>query len=408
MEYHKLNALYEVLEIISNKFNEFELEKEEVGIENAYGRFLAENIIVNNDIPGFDRAAVDGFALISKNTLYKKDGIVGVFKQIGQSEVGKECILTIDNFECVYVSEGAMIPKNADAVVSLNDCEIAGPYEVVVNDPIEKYQNVIRKGEDIRAGACLLNKGDRIKAKEIGALAGAGINHIKVFRRLNASVISAGEEFVEHFSNILYPGKVRDINSFTTCALLKEMGVVATNKGIHKDYSKDIENVLEKSLEVSDIIIISGGTSSGTMDKTLNLIKRIEEVEILADNIAMNPGKDTIVAKLGDKVVLGLPGKPTSIFITMQLLVKNLVSILNKSQSKVITIKAICTDNYKSLPGREEYLLINLDKNEHEYLAAPIIGKGLITQILHADGYTKIRPSDGGVIKGQEIEVVLF
>ena len=409
MEHMKLNILQEVLEEIRDSFSDFELETEVVGIEHALDRFAAEDIVVKEDLPGFDRSNVDGFAVISGDTLGESGGVNIIFSQIGESEAGKECRITLGADECVYVSAGAMIPLNADCVAYVDDCEVIGPAEVSIDGHVERWENVVRRGDDFRKGDVLLHKGIRIDAREIGALAGAGFNRVNVYRKLNVSVISTGEEVMEPFNSRLLPGQVRDMNSYAISALLKEFGVAAINMGIVRDNAREIEGVLEKSLSSSDIIIITGGSSKGTRDQTLSVIKRIEGVEILTHKIGIMPGSDTIVAKAGDKIIFGLPGNPASALITLNILVKPVILFANKAYEGSISIKARCLKDYKSRTNKEEYLIVSLDKDEDEYMAISLAGRtGYISSILNADGYVRIRPSDDGISEGQEIEVFLF
>lgn len=410
MERLRINTLYEALEIIKEEFEQVKLGIEEVGIEYALGRFLAEDIVANDDIPGFDRAAVDGFAVVCSDTYSASDEKPVIFNQIGESEPGKDCKISLGQNECVYVSEGAMMPINGNAVVSLEDSEVTGPLEVTINRPIEKWMNVIRKGDDYKEGNKVLLKGTQIGPREIGALAGTGVGYIKVYKRVHISIISTGQELIEPFRSVLLPGCVRDINSYVLGADLKSFGGIVVHRGIVKDNSKDMENAIEKSLGSSDIIIITGGSSTGLMDKTLNVIKRIEGVEILVDRLGIVPGSNTIIAKVDNRAVFGLPGNPNAALLVNDLIVKPLILWLNKSRKKRMTIKARCRDDYnKTTPDMEEYVMVELDKNEGEFVAIPMTtSKKVISSMVKANGYIRIRACEEGVKEGQEVEVFLL
>lgn len=406
---HRLNTLYETLEILWEFSESIGLEAEEVGIENALGRFAGQDIAVKGDLPGFERAGVDGFALISGDTFGIDDAEQRIFSRVGQSEAGQECTINLGPNECVYVSAGAMLPPNADAVLPIDDSEVVGPLEIAVNRSMYRGENVIHKSDDYKKEDVLITAGTRIGVGEIGALAGAGVNHVNVFRKIHASVISTGEEVVEPFNTKLLQGKVRDVNSYYICAGLKEMSVTAVNRGIVRDNSRDMEEILEKSLTSSDVIIITGGSSEGTMDKTLSVIRRIQDVEILTDKIGINPGKDTIIARINEKIIYGLPGSPVSALLTMDLLVRPLILWMNKSEDKHYSIKARCLNDYKASSGKEEYVAVSLDNNENEYTALPLSEKaGPISSMIKADGYIKIRASDEEVKEGQKVDVILF
>lgn len=407
MEHYTLNSLYEILGKLQKNFEDIALETERTGLEHLFGRYAGEDITVKEDIPCFNRAFTDGYAIISGDTFGLGEGKTGIFSQIGQSEVGEECVINLGPNECVYISSGAMMPSNADSVVPLDDVELTGPVEIVLKRFVDRWENVIRRGDDLKNGQILIRKGIRLGVREMGALAGAGIAHVDVFRKIKAAVISTGGELVEPYSTIIKPGKVRDINSHMICDALKSFGVAPINMGIVGDNSKKMEEVLADSIDTADIIIISGGSSKGTMDKTLSVIKRIDGVEILTNTIGIEPGKDTIIAKFGDRAIYGLPGNPISLLLTLHILVKPLIQWLNKTQPKNFIVKAKCTEDYESATGREEYLLVNLDMNENEYTAVPIhYRKGFIASMMKGNGYVKIRASDEGIRKGQEIEVI--
>lgn len=409
MEHFKLSTLYDTLETMKEAFKHTELQSEQVGIEHASGRFLAEDIVAREDLPGFNRASADGFAVVSGDTYGIGGAARAVFNQVGQSEAGKECTINLGPNECIYISAGAMMPANGDAVVSMDDSEVIGPLEVAINRQVDRWDNVIRKGDDLKKDEVFLRRGEKLRFNEVGALAGTGISHIKVFRKVHVSVISTGEEVIETFNTILHPGQTRDINSHLLCAALRNFGVVPVNKGIVKDNSRAMEETLEKSLEASDIVIISGGSSEGIMDKTLSVIKRIQDVELLTSRIGINPGKDCIVARVGNKAVFGLPGSPMSALITLNLLVKPLIMYLNKNDDKAAVLYAKCTRDYKIAPGKEEYVPVSIDKGEGEFTATPLTCKsGFATLLVKAEGYIKIRAADEGVKQSQEVEVTLF
>jgi len=407
MEHFTLNTLYEVLGKLQKNFGDISLETEKVGLEHLFGRYTSEDISVREDIPCFDSSLTDGFAVISGDTFGLWEGNKKVFNQIGQIEIGQECLLNLGPNECAYISSGAMLPKNADCVIPLDDIELTGPGEIVINRVIDRWENVIRKGDDLKTGDIIIKKGTRIGVREMGALAGSGVGHVNVFRKIKAAVISTGEELVEPYSSVVRPGKVRDINSHMICDALKSFGIVPINMGIAGDDSRKMEEIIADSLETADIIIISGGSSQGTMDKTYSVIKRINGGEIITNKIGIEPGRDTVIAKYGNKAVFGLPGNPISVLLILHILVRPLIFWLNKSVPRTFALKAICTDNYKSSTGREEYLLVNLDINENEYRATPILyKKGCITSMIEGNGYVKIRASDEGIKNGQEIEVI--
>ncbi|MGE5328899.1 MAG: molybdopterin molybdotransferase MoeA [Deltaproteobacteria bacterium] len=409
MEQFSLNTVYDVLGNLQKNFGNISLEIEKVGLEHLFGRYAAEDIILNEDTPCFDRALIDGYALISGDTFGLGEESKMIFNQVGQSEIGQECKIELGPNECVYISSGAMIPPNADAVVSPDDIELTGPGQVLINKFVDRWENVIRKGDDLKAGGILIKTGTRIGVREIGALAGAGIGHINVFKKLKAAVISTGEELVKAYSSDIKPGKVRDINSHMICDALKSFGVVPINMGIAGDDSRKMEEIITDSLETADIIIITGGSSHGTMDKTYNVIKRINGGEIITNKIAMEPGRDTIIAKYENKAIIGLPGNPISVLLILHILVRPLMLWLNKSQERSFSIKAVCTENYESPIGKERYLLVTIDRNDNGFTAAPILHtKGFITSMMNGNGFVKIRASDEGIKRGEEVEVILL
>lgn len=409
MERYTLRTLNDTLATLKKNIEDIELEQEEVGLEHLFGRYSAEDIHVNEDIPGFDRASTDGYAIISGDTFGIEEEKGRVFTIIGRCEIGEECKYNLGPNECIHISEGAMIPPNADSVVSMEDIELIGPSEAIIRRAIERWENVVRKGDDIKKGEVLIKKGAKIGVREMGALSGAGLNHIKVNRKLKVGIISTGVEIVEAYTRTLQLGKMRDINSHMVCDAVKSFGGVPINLGIVKDNSGEMEKTIAEGLDTADILVITGGSAQGTMDKTLSVIKRIEGVEILTDKIAIEPGSETIIARVYDKIIMGLPGNPISALIVLNMIGRSLISWINRTDASGIAIKAKYMADYKATTGREEYILVNVERNEGEYIATPVRSKkGFLTSLLKGNAYIRIRASDDGIKKGEEIEAFLL
>ncbi len=387
------------------------LEEETVELGQALGRIAARDMSSPTDVPHFARSSMDGFAVKASNTYGATETSPVILRVIGEIEVGDEAVQGISDGETLEIPTGGMLPPNADAVLMVEHTAPSDRGTIQVAKAVAPGENITPIGEDIRKGSPVLKKGKPIRAQDIGGLASVGVTQVPVVRRPRVGILSTGDELV---SPDLEPGlgQVRGVNSCTLSALTVQYGASPADFGIVSDSFDRIKESLGTALRASDVVVISGGSSVGTHDMTLDVIQSFEESKILAHGLAVRPGKPTIVAQVGGKPVFGLPGHPVSAMIVFAILVKRVIHQMvghcdgfNHHQA----LKARIAQNIASVSGREDYVRVSLEKEGEEVFARPILGKSAaISTLVRADGLVRIPLEKEGLQAGEIIEVELW
>jgi len=395
-------------------------KSEKVEICEALGRTASTDIFSPCDIPPFDRSMMDGYAVVASDTFYAGENnpstlIIKAYIQAGEFPSHSQYI---EKGYCTGIATGAPVPKGANAVVKV---ENAREYEdkVKIYKPVAPAENIMPAGSDIKQGEKIVRDGTTLTARETGVLAACGIKDVLVRKKPLVVIISTGNELVAPGKE-LEPGKIYDVNAQTLSDSVKEIccGCVPLFLGIAPDSREEISAKLKESLATgADVIIISGGTSAGVGDVLPAAIEGLGE--ILVHGVDIKPGKPFVLGMLQGKPVFGLPGNPTSALITFNLFVAPLLCAIGGIHShnyeedgkrKTKRIKAKAALRIFSEPGRNEYVLVNLAKEENAFfLAYPIItGSGAITTISKADGYIFVGKGKEIIEEGEEVEVELL
>ena len=309
----------EALNIILNKSKNIGIEQ--IDLSFSLDRVLAENIHSDVNVPAFNRSAMDGFAINSKDTSSK-------FQVIEDVPAGKIPQKKIKFGQCARIMTGAMLPKGADKVVKVEDTLqlAANSMQLTVFD---RKSNVSLKGEDVKCGKLVIKKGAVIRPQEAAVLATVGKTKIKVFKKPTVAVISTGSELVEPS---LKPrlGQIRNSNGPMAIVQLKRLGIEGNYLGIAKDNFETTKKLVKKGLNTSDLLILSGGVSVGDYDFVYEVLKSCG-VKILFNKVAIKPGKPTTFGIKGKKLIFGLPGNPVSAMLIFELFV---VPAINKIENK--------------------------------------------------------------------------
>jgi len=391
--------------------------KEEIELEDALGRVLAEDFIAPEDLPGFSRATVDGYALRAKDTFGASEAVPVWLKVIGEVKMGEIPQAILKREEAIKIATGGMLPKGANAVVMVEHTQQVDETTIEVFKPVTPLENVVLANEDFSQGTLVLPQGHRLRPQDIGILAALGKDYLKVYKRPRVAIISTGDEIVP-ITEKVRPGQIRDVNSYTLSALVEESKCIPVKMGIVKDDLEALKKTCQEALEKTDVILLSGGSSVGMRDFTLEVIDSLAESEILCHGIAISPGKPTIFARVGTKAIWGLPGQITSAIIVFLVLVKPFLDYISGEKNRFLfeplptktrTVRAKIKINVPSVQGREDYLRVRLIKEKGTLWAEPIWGKsGLINTLIQADGLVKIDLNAEGLDKGEEVEVVLL
>lgn len=407
MQFFKVKTVEETFALIEEKIPKIR-EVLVYNLEEALHCILAEPVVAAENVPGFDRSTVDGYAVFAKDTYGSSESMPGFLNVAGEVKMGEEASIPVSRGEAIYVPTGGMLPTGSDSVLMIEHCEEIGGL-LNTYKQIAPGENVIRAGEDIKAGEVLLEVGTKLRPQEIGALASLGISKVSVFRPIKAAYLSTGDEIVPYDTETLEIGQIRDINYLTVSGLAREWGVEVIYGGITTDDYEIFSAKARELYEQADILILSGGSSVGAKDYTTEVIQSLGDPGVFVHGISIKPGKPTILAVAQGKPVIGLPGHPASAMIIFRLFGEKVIKQLQgeRLERKPERIFARITKNIASAPGRSDYIRVRLVEKEGEWWADPIIGKsGLITTLVKSDGIVEIVSAKEGISQGEYVPVL--
>ena len=289
-----------------------QIDVERVGIDEALGRALAQDVASDIDMPPFDKSAMDGYACRRADLKAQLDVIETI-------PAGKEPTSAIGPGKCAKIMTGAMVPEGAD-------CVIMKEYVEVIDERTVRFvgkdtaTNICFLAEDTSVGDVVLRKGESIKPQHIAILASLGCTSPLVYRRPNVGIVATGDELVEPTEK---PGasQIRNSNSYQLVAQVRAAGAIPHYYGIAGDNEEAIDSLFKAALAVNDVVLISGGVSVGDYDLVPGVMRR-NGVELLFESIAMKPGKPTHFGASASTFCFGLPGNPVSTFVVFELLVR--------------------------------------------------------------------------------------
>ncbi|OSB13362.1 gephyrin-like molybdotransferase Glp [Clostridium botulinum] len=408
MDLFNVVSIKEAKSLIEKNFNVKPI-KEEVELLSSMDRVIYEDIVSHINVPNFRRSTVDGYAVNSKDVAGASESMPAMMNYRGEVFMGKIPEVNIDfPGDCVYVPTGGMIPEGSDSVIMVEYTERVHEDTVLINKATAYGEKVVEIGEDIAKEEVIIKKGERLRPYEIGVLSSLGITKVPVCRNPKVAIISTGDEIVDPNKEPNL-GEVRDINSYLLQASIIEDGGIPINYGIIRDDFNLLKNTVEKAIEDTDIVLISGGSSVGKKDVTIDVINSFGDTGVFVHGIAIKPGKPTIIGNVKDKIVFGLPGHPLSAAVVYKVIVKYYIDKIAGVKEKVFPIVCKFNINYHSAKGREEYLPVTLNWQENEIIASPIFSKsGLISGFSKAYGFIKIDKNLEGIKKDEKVFVYRF
>lgn len=386
-----------------------------VGVENvpvseAFSRVLAQDLTAKKDLPGFRRATMDGYAVSAGSTFGASESSPAWLDIVGTILMGDIPEFSIGAGQAARISTGGMLPEGADSVVMVEHTELIDDLSVEIYKSVAPLQHVIDASEDFAEQETVLSKGTFIRPQEEGLAAGLGFKQIAAYQIPKVGIISTGDEIVP-IEEEPVPGKIRDINSYTLSGFIKEAHAIPVRYGIVKDDLSDLKNAIEKAVKETDMVLLSGGSSVGTRDFTVDALSSLPDARILVHGMSVSPGKPTILARVGNKPVWGLPGQVVSAMVVLKIVIipfLNRLRGLNRLDRR-ITVPAKLTRNVASSQGRRDFVRVLLEKKGGELLAKPVLGKsGLIRTMIHADGLLEIGDNVEGLEKDTMVDIILL
>ncbi len=375
-----------------------------VALENANGLVLATEIVAAQDVPPFDRAAMDGYAVLANDTFSASQQTPRALRCIETVHTGNVPTKQVRAGECTEIATGAPMPTGADAVVMVEDTERTNNGTVDIFKPVHPKQHIGRRGADIAVGQEILKAGDLLTPSRLGAIAALGIASVEVYDRPRVALLSTGNEIVEP-GEPLEPGHIYDINRFTLGSIVDSHGGVATAYPIATDSLKSLDDAVNTILKSeTDIVVFSGGSSVGEKDLTLDILQK--KGDVLFHGISVKPGKPTVFGRIGSAPVFGMPGYPTSCLSNAYMLLVPLLRImahLPPHQMRTVTVPA--AQRLVSTTGRHQFYTVRVIDDT---AVGAFKASGDITSMSQADGYIEIPAQTDIIEKGELVEVKLF
>ena len=370
-------------------------ETEKISIEAASGRVLAHDVISSVDVPPFDRAAMDGFAVIASDTYAANEAHPVTLKNVGSLAAGAFSVQEVKPREAMEIATGAMMPRGADAEIIIENVDICGD-DVVVRRAVTTNENVISAGSDVMAGELVLRENVILTEREIGVLATIGLRNVAVYKKPKVGILSTGDEIITPGEQVT-PGKIYDVNTYSLGAAVQSSGGEPIYYGIVKDDLTKIENAIENAIASCDIVISSGSTSAGRGDVVYRIAER---GVLLAHGVSIKPGKPLIIAEIDGKPFFGLPGYPVSALMVYYVFIDPFIRGRAKSVRKVKSRLAI---EIRSEP-RYHLIPVNLVRDK----AYPIEKSSDAITTLLSDGFIEVPEHVEIVKEGEEVDVSLF
>ena len=398
-------ALQSILESLAIK-----KETEQISLNRALNRFLAEDVIALENVPADNNSAVDGYSIFFDDLNETGSTALPV---IGKAAAGRPLNCIQKRGEAVRIFTGAVMPHGAnsedpDTVLMQEDIQLENE-KVIIPPGIKRGSNRRLLGEDIVAGTRVLEAGMRLRPQDIGLAAATGKALLSVRKPLRVAVFSTGDEVTDPGEE-LARGKIYDSNRFTLINLLTTVGCEVEDIGIIPDKPALIEKAVASSIQQKDLIITSGGVSTGEEDHVKNFIEKTGE--LLFWRLAIKPGRPVALGRLKGTFFIGLPGNPVAAMVTFLKIARPI--ILHLSGAKDIYPRPLigrADFNYTKKPERREFVRVKVDKNEKEELVFRKYkkeGAGILSSLVFADGLVELSEEATRIRKGDTVKYFPF
>jgi molybdopterin molybdotransferase len=379
----------------------------ELRLADALGLVLADPVASEVTVPAFANSAMDGYAVIARDTRTATVDQPVRLAVDGEVAAGVQELPTVRPGRSVRIMTGAPIPPGADAVVPVEVTSKLG-VDVGIHRAAERGANIREPGEDLQPGQRLLARGRRLAPADLGVLAAAGVSRVRCIPPPRVVVVSSGDELVPADQEPL-PGQVRDVNGPMLAAMVKAAGAVPFSAGIVRDDRKALRYVLDTSLGHADLIVCTGGASAGTRDLLPEVIGSLGEVETA--KVAMKPGMPQIRGRIAGCPVIGLPGNPVSAFVSFEVFVRPVIrSLQGRRDVQRPVVHAVAAEPLRSTPGKRSFLRVRLAREGERWLAKPTGHQGshVVSSIARADGLAVIDEDVLEVPAGEQVRVHLL
>ncbi len=374
--------------------------RQSISIDRAAGRVLATDLLAPENLPPVARAAMDGYALRSADLGEASATQPVALSIVAAVAAGDLPSASLEHRQAAAISTGAVLPAGADAVAMLEECQRLDS-QVTIDHPIATGRHVIGRGEDVSAGAIVASAGRQLTARDLSLSAAVGIASVEVLTPWRIAIVSSGAELVPP-SVPPRPGQIRDVNQGALCAAVASLGTEVIAGGIVADDRDAIAGRLRELAAAADIVIVTGGTSVGVADHTAAALASLG-AQPLFHGIAVRPGRPTLAARLGETLVVGLPGVPVAAAIVFRVLLRPLLL----AEGPPLTAR-IARD-HASAVGREDYVRVTLSQRGAELWATAVTGSSSsLSALALADGVAIVPQDRAALSAGDLVDVLRF
>ncbi len=396
----KLDSIQNATKLIAD--NQKVTEIEEISIHDAHKRVLAEDIMAYHDSPPFDKSAMDGFAVIAENTFGASQSVPKEFKIIDAIGAGDFTEKTVGEGEAIVIATGAPIPEGANAVIMKEYTTTDGD-DLTIYSQVTPGENISPKSEDIEKGQKILDKNTFVRYQELGLIASAGYDTVKVFKKPRVRVIITGNELVEPTKEEIDKAKIINSNQFTIKAMIEDSGAIADIIHAGDTFDEVKEAILEASNDF-DVIMTTGGTAISKGDVVLDVVDDIGE--ILFHGVAMRPGKPAGAGLVNGKIVFTFSGQPVAAMSQFDVFARR---YLFEMQGRSFDFDIVKRESQLKVPsqlGRTDFIRATSDNEYAKHVLNR--GSGIIRSMVEANSYIIIDENDEGYQKGDMVDVVFF
>ena len=382
-----------------------ERKTERVNFLQSPGRVLAEDIKATSDIPPFNRATMDGFAVRAADVQNAPvELILG-----GEARAGGGIPDSLKPKEAIAIMTGAPVPEGADAVQILEVCTVShSESKVTIMEPVEPGDNIAPRGREALAASVIIKAGRVVGPAEIALLATFGYTEVMVYTRPTVAILATGDELVE-FYETPRPGQIRNSNAYCLAAQLRLLGIEADFLGIARDEINDLREKILTGLQ-RDVLIITGGVSMGEYDFVRDVFQELD-IEILFSKVAIKPGKPTVFARKGDRLIFGLPGNPLSSLVTFECFARPVLGrICGITQPDLLRVRGALVEDVRQTPGRTSFLPSRVEWTPGGWSIRPISWKNSADMVgFSGANATLIFPGERNLLsRGEIVEIMLL
>ena len=395
--------------IILDSIPRLKVEEEIIAIRESFNRILSRDIESKIDVPHFRKSRMDGYAVMAEDTFGAEEDNLIELELLETIQAGDIPQKSLRKGFCSYVATGAAVPENADGVVMVEFSE-RQENKVSISKAITPGTHVIEIGHDVKKGSTILKKNTLIDLATMGIFASCGIKEIQVYKQPVVSLMSTGNELVSQEVKDLEIGKIYDVNSVVLKKAIENTGVLVKFLGVVKDNYEDLKKFMDKALDISDIVILSGGTSKGEGDLGPKVLEVYNDIEILIHGVKIKPGKPIIFAKVKKKIIFILPGYPTSALSCFYVFIDNFLRKMSGYPLRDKFSKEFeVGERIYSTVGRHEFKAVKIKEENGIKKIFPIkTGSEAISTMFYADGYIEIEELESIIDKGDKRKVYFF